>query len=266
MIQGPVCVGEIFPWRGSRAFPRALSLQPRSHARVPSPNAASPGPGLRNWPWPSQPDFSWSVEKHVILFSGVQSCLLDEKGRSQEQHWFLFTRPQGDFTPMGWMKQVVLWRQGVVRELLDMLSWLDVFRLRQGKASVLKGVALLGMAAPSWIRSIGSWARCCVIFAADLDRSGPFSTSLLQALAIRKAWPSCCLSDGLGWPLLSHWMFCCSALCILYLGREEYKYQAVVSSRSERWAWFCFCPLEPRDWSSVTCGRLLSLSAAAVVW
>lgn len=193
MIQGPVCVGEIiFPWRGSRAFPRALSLQPRSHARVPSPNAASPGPGLRNWPWPSQPDFSWSVEKHVI-FSGVQSCLLDEKGRSQEQHWFLFMWLQGDFTPMGWMKRVVLWRQGVVRELLDMLSWLDVFRLRRGKASVLKGVALLGMAAPSWIRSISSWSRRCAIFAADLDRSGQFSTSLLQALAIRKAWPSCCL-------------------------------------------------------------------------
>lgn len=50
---------------------------------------------------------------------------------------------------------------------------------------------------------------------------GHFSTSLLQALAIRKAWPHCCLSGGLGCPLLSGWLFCCSALCTLYVGRKN---------------------------------------------
>lgn len=91
MIQGTISIDEItFPWRCSRAFPRALSLQPRIHACGLVPHAACPGPGVRNWPRPSQPDFIWSIEKNFILFSGVQSCLLDEKGRPRLQQWFLF--------------------------------------------------------------------------------------------------------------------------------------------------------------------------------
>lgn len=221
MIQGPICIGEImFPWRCSRALPSALSLQPRNHAHVLSLNAACPEPGLRNWPSPIQPDFIWSVGKHVILCCGVQSCLLDEKGRPRQQRWFLSTWLWGDFTPMGWAgwsRQSHGGRVWWVNSWICSADWtyLGLDRARTVCWKEQYCWSLVG----SFPSIPGPVAAGFLLLL--LAGVGLFFTSLLQALAIRKAWPQCCLSGGLGCPLLSRWLFCCSALCTLYVGRKN---------------------------------------------
>lgn len=219
MIQGPISIGEItFSWRCSRAFPIALSLQPRSYACVLGPNSY-PGPGLRNWPWPGQPDFIWSVEKHVILFSGVQSCLLDEKGRPRLQDCLLFMWLWDDFTPLHGTGQSHGGRVWWVSSWICSADWIYL-GLDRARTVCWKEQCW------GWQPLVGSFPSLPGPVALEFllliwTGVGQFSTSLLQALVIRKAWPRCCLSAGLGCSLLSRWTFCCSALCAHYLGRRN---------------------------------------------
>lgn len=99
----------------------------------------SPAPGQRNRPLPSQLDFSCSVENHFILFSGVWWIELPARRKKGDQDCcigFLLRGYRVILHPLrrlGCLKWTAPWRQGVVSDLLDMLSWLDLFWTRRGK-------------------------------------------------------------------------------------------------------------------------------------
>lgn len=216
-------------------------------------NAACPGPGLRNLPSPNQPDFIWSVGRHVILCSGLQSCLLDEKGWPWQQHWFLSTGLWGDFTPhgLGWLKQAVPWRQGVVSELLDMLSWQDLFRTRQCKDSVLKGAVCWSLAGsfPSIPGPVAVWF-CCWFGQEWASSPHPCCRS---SLLEKHDHSAVCL---VALTALSYHVGCSVALHSVHFmwgGRIQ------VPGCSEQPGWevslILLCPSKPRDWTSVTCGQ-----------
>lgn len=94
----------------------------------------SPVPGQSNRPQPSQADFSCSVENHFVLFSGVWWIELPARRKRETRTAALVSSDvaTGWFYPrcVGWAG----WgEQGVVSDLLDMFSWLDLFWTRQGK-------------------------------------------------------------------------------------------------------------------------------------
>lgn len=244
------CIGEItFSWRCSRTLPNALSLQPRSHAHVLSLNAAYPGLGLRNLPSPSQPDFIWSVEKHVILCSGVQSCLLDE---NHDCSTGLFPCSSRLILPpwAGWSRQSHGGR----------VWWVGS---RQGKGSCWKEQCCCG-----WQPLVGSFPSILVLllwdFCYGFGQEWASSPHPCCRLLEKHDHSAVCLA---ALAALSYHIGCSVAiLCVHFMwgGRIQ------VPGCSEQPGWevslILLCPLKPRDWSSVMCGQLLSLSAAAVVW